>query len=190
MTVWPSRWRNRTLESSGLDVTSTSLKVLAEWRKSTPLLPWTNNPLGIPASSGHASRVPHTLYAAYPSITDFYAAFAAFAKTPKGRELSRVLASDDGYGAIWRVISSLKWPASKTETDYPALVLDLAGESYRASVNAKPIGERKTSGASVAPVEIHNAIRAQARSVTEAAAAFGHSRQAVQFLIRRHARNG
>jgi hypothetical protein len=142
------------------------------------------------ARSAHEPKVPHTIYANYPSITTFYAEFARFIKTPKGRELARVMTSDEGYGAIWHAINTLGWPASKTETDYPALVLDLATESYRESVNAKPTSERKTSGIITAPGAIHDAVRAEARSLYEATAAFGQSRQAVQYLIRKHVRHG
>lgn len=190
MTTWPSNWKTRTLETAGIPVSAKALKALGAWRQSTPLDPWTNNPLGVPANMTKHAKVPGTQYAMYRSINDFYGAFAKFIKTSKGQELLSELISDNGYGAVWRIISSLRWPATDTETDYPAKVLDLASESYRQSVNASDPPSRKTSGTVKAPTAVHDAMRAQAESITQAANAFGDATKAVRYLIRKHARNG
>lgn len=146
MPSFPPNWIARTLEASGVPATSQSIAVLRAWRKSTPLPPLSNNPLGMPVHSSGAPAYLNTGYAIFPSMTAFYAAFVAWSKSAAGKKVLASLNDSDGYGAAWRAISVLPWPASKTETDYPAHVLDLASESYRESVNASPASDRRTSG--------------------------------------------
>lgn len=190
MVSWPSNWQSQALSAAGIDVTAKSLKVMSAWRKSTLLDPWTNNPIGMPAMQGKTLPVPGTRYAMFRSISDFYRAFAAFAKTTDGRKVVNAITSDVGYGPVWREIASLRWPGSVTETDYPAAILDLTEQSYRDSVSSSPVAERKTSGSPKAPIAVHQAMREQAKSITEATRAFTDARVAVRHLLRRHARNG
>jgi hypothetical protein len=173
-----------------MEVTPVGLAVLAAWRSSTPLDPWTNNPLGMPPQVKGTGLVPHTGYAAFPSIADFYTAFAIFTKSNRGKAVKDAIAAEKPYGEIWRAIDVLNWPGGKTETDYPAKVLDMATQAYRDSVDATPHPERKTSGVSHAPQSVHDAMRAQAASIHQATQAFSDSRKAVQYLIRKHASNG
>lgn len=190
MASWPTNWKHRTLEEAGITVSPRALKVLSAWRQSTPLDPWTNNPLGMPAKITRTAKVPGTEYGLFRSTVGFYVAFAKFLKTTPGMAIVSELESDKGYGPTWRAINGLKWPAFHTETDYPAKVLDLASEAYRQSVSASDPSERKTSGTARAPAAVHDAMRQQAASLSEAAKTFSDSVKAVQYLIRRHARNG
>lgn len=190
MPVWPSNWKAQALTAFSMPVTPEAIKVLSAWRQSTPLDPWTNNPLGIPASMAGMAKVPGTTYAMFPRISMFYAALRKFAATPHGRALVSELSSLDGYGPVWRAIAALDWPGSKTETDYPAKVLDLADESFRASVMTADPSQRKTSGVAKAPTAVHDAMREQARSIVQATRAFNNATDATKYLIGRHGRYG
>lgn len=190
MASWPSNWKAKTLGAAGIEVTPKALKVMSAWQQSTPLQPWTNNPLGMPVSFGSKVAVPMTSYALFPSMSKFYMAFADFTGTRAGKDLRDEITSDDGYGPIWRTVSSLNWPGSKTETEYPAALLDLAGQSYKDSVNAVNPSARKSSGLPKANPEVRAMMTDQARSLTQAAAVFNDSATAVRYLIRRHTGNG
>lgn len=190
MATWPSNWKQRAIVALGIDPTPKALNIISAWSRSTPLQPWTNNPLGMPALSGRTRAVPSTPYAMFGSMPEFYAALARFAATTPGKAVAMEMSSDAGYGPAWRAISSLGWPGGKTETDYPSAVLDLAEQSYRDSVNAVDASQRKTSGAPKAPPDTHAAIKQQAQSIVHAANAFNNAAAATRFLIRRHAKNG
>lgn len=190
MASWPSNWKNRALGSLGVPVTPSTLKVMTAWQQSTPLDSWTNNPLGMPAITGKIAAVPGTRYAMFRSISDFYTSLTQFSKTPYGQSVVSALSGDVSYGPVWRAIAALGWPGSVTETDWPARVLDLAGEAYASSVGARPAAQRRTAGKPKAPATVHEAMRHQANAVVQAAAAFKDSKTAVQHLIRGHARYG
>lgn len=190
MTSWPSNWKSQALDALGIPASPKALSVMTAWAKSTPLQPWTNNPLGMPGRVKRDTLVPGTVYAWYPSITEFYAALLAFGRTPSGQVVAREIMSDDGYGPTWRAIAGLEWPGSKTETDYPSAVLDLAEQSYRDSVTTTSPGDRKTSGLPKGPPDTHTPMVQQARSIVEAANAFNNAHDAVRFLIRRHVSRG
>lgn len=190
MTSWASNWKARTLDSIGVPATPFTLSVLSAWRKSTPLDPWTNNPLGMPAKLGKVARVPGTQYAMFRSIVDFYDAFAQFSKTPQGRNVVSALAADKGYGAIWRAIDALGWPASASESDWPSALLDLAGQTYADSVASIPVTARRSAGKPHATASVHEAMRGQAESLTHVAASFNDAVKATRYMIARHARYG
>lgn len=190
MVAWPPTWRTRALESAGIPVTTGTLAVIKAWKDSTPLSPVSNNPIGMPAGTLGAPRYLNTRYAIFPSISAFYQAFTSFARSSDGKRIVAAMLSENPYPETWRLISSLKWPGSLTETDYPAKLLDLTEQSYRDSVSATPPAGRKTSGQIGNNPQMHAAMVEQARSVAHAAQAFNDSTKAVQYLIRRHARNG
>lgn len=190
MASWPSNWKQRAVAALGVSPTPKALKIISAWSRSTPLQPWTNNPLGMPALSGRTRAVLGTSYAMFGSMPEFYVALARFAATAPGKAVAAEISSDAGYGPVWRAISSLEWPGSKTETDYPSAVLDLAEQSYRDSVNASDASQRKTSGVPKAPPDTHAAMRQQAQSIVHAANAFNDAAIATRYLIRRYARNG
>lgn len=190
MAPWPSNWKTQALINAGIPVTPSALKVMTAWQQSTPLDPWTNNPIGIPSVIGKTASVPGTRYAMFKTINDFYTAFAVFAKTAHGRSVASEIMANKGYGPVWRAIAALGWPASATETDWPSRVLDLAGEAYAASVSAAPAAARKTAGKPKAPATVHEAMRHQAESITKAATSFSDAHAAVRSLIVGHARYG
>lgn len=146
MPSWPPDWKLNTLGAAGVPATHQSLKVLSAWCRSTPLPPLSNNPLGMPAGSSGAPSYLSTRYAIFPSMAAFYKAFGAFARTSAGHVLAVALDDKGGYPVAWRAISALPWPAKDTETDYPAILLDLCSQSYRDSVDAVRAASRKTSG--------------------------------------------
>lgn len=146
MASWPSDWITRSLAAAKIEPSGQAVSVLRAWKNSTPLPPLSNNPLGFPAGTRGAPSYLGTRYAIFPSMAAFYAAFAALATSPPGRAVAAALAPDGTYPQAWRAISALAWPGKDTETDWPAFVLDLAAESYRASVAAVAPAARKTSG--------------------------------------------
>lgn len=146
MASWPSDWITRALAAADVEPTGYAISVMRAWKNSTPLPPLSNNPLGFPAGTAGAPAYLTSQYAIFPSMDAFYRAFHALAASGPGREVTAALRSQDGYGAAWRAISALPWPARQTETDWPAAVLDLSAESYRVAVGATAPAARKTSG--------------------------------------------
>lgn len=151
MNVWPVNWQVRTLTAASIADTDDTFAILSAWQKSTPLPPYSNNPLGMPAGSSGSKPYLNTPYAIFPSFGLFTKAFAAFIATYQGGQLARVMQSDGPYPATWRAVHALGWPGSSTESDYPATLLDLTSLSYRQSVNAATAESRKTSGLVTAP---------------------------------------
>jgi hypothetical protein len=136
------------LQTPGNDAT---YAIMSAWQRSTPLPPYSYNPLGTPAGMAGSKAYLTTRYSGYGSIGMFYAALSKFAATESGKRLARSMTADDPYPATWQVIASLKWPASATETDYPAVLLDMTSAEFRQSVNATARPFRKTSGLVIAP---------------------------------------
>lgn len=190
MAGWPSNWISRTLESGDIPVTEDTKAIIKAWGKSTPLPPYTNNPIGIPASFHGKVRYMGTGYAMYPTMGSFYSTFKAFMQTFQGQGIMSALTSDKPYPVSWRTIHALGWPGSLTETDYPAYVLDLTTVAYRESVNATPAARRSTSGIVGKDVANNASIMAQTRSMVQAAQNVKDGAAAINLMIRRHARNG
>lgn len=144
---WPDGWITATLKDAGLPVSDFTKRALTAWQKSTPMLPYTNNPLGFAAVKGVTLELMRTGYAMYPTMGDFRKAFTKLISSQTGQQLHQALALDEKYSQVWRAISALSLPAAQTETDYPSAVLDLTSESYRqqASSVSDP-SERTTSG--------------------------------------------
>lgn len=190
MPSWPNHWVTMALQAAGIESTSNTRAIMKAWQKSTPTLPQTYNPIGIPASFASLPRVPNTEYALMPSMTAFNKVFARFMASQPGKSLKVAMESDKPFPASWRIIDGLKWPASKTETDYPSALLDLTAASYQASVKATDPAKRKTSGTSKAPAALKNTILEHNRSVVAAVATMSDGKSAVQHLIRKHRNNG
>lgn len=144
---WPDGWATALLKDAGLPVNDFTLKAISAWNSSTPILPYTNNPLGMPAVKGKTLELMRTGYAMFVTPQLFRDAFAAFIKSPTGTPLDDALSLDEKFSKVWRAVHSLQWPANVTETDWPSAVLDLTSESYRRRVEsvASP-ADRKTSG--------------------------------------------
>jgi hypothetical protein len=145
---WPDGWVTATLIDAGLPVSDFTRSVISAWAASTPILPYTNNPLGMPNVPGTTGQLMTTGYAMFVTMPVFRAAFSQWVNSPAGRQVREALALSEKYAPAWRAIHALPWPASKTETDWPSAVLDLTSESVRKRLAtlADP-SQRKTSGA-------------------------------------------
>lgn len=145
---WPDGWILALLKDAGLPVTDFTKRAILAWQASTPMLPYTNNPLGMPAIKGKTLELMRTGYAMFVTMGDFRKAFADLIASPTGQPLHDALALNEQYSRVWRAVNSLHWPADRTETDYPSAVLDLTSERYRQHVaTVADASDRKTSGA-------------------------------------------
>jgi hypothetical protein len=190
MPSWPSTWVTQALTAAGIPVTVGTHNVMRAWKRSTPLQPYTNNPIGMPAGSSGAPALLRTGYALFPSMSAFYAAFATFMKTYQGHLLAADMIGEAPYPESWRDIAALNWPGSVTETDYPSALLDLTTEAYRLSVKATPASDRKTSGQVQPRTEAASVVLANARSVANAVGAISDATTRNSYLLRKHAGNG
>lgn len=184
MIGWPTSWQQSVLRAAGLPVTQWGLDVLSAWNKSTPVVPATYNPLGMPAKGTSNVAYLNTPYGLFSGITAFGKAFSAFLTTPKGRELAGVLSAGDSLSDAYRAIHALGWPGNATETDYPSALLDMLEEAYRAKLATKPASQRKTVGSSKATPAAHAAIRMQSALIHTAATQFADGAKAVQYIVR------
>lgn len=187
---WPDRWMNTSLERAGIPVTTETLTIMRAWKTSTPLPPYTNNPIGFPAGTLGAKSLLTTRYALFLTMDTFYAALAALVRQHPGRMLVQAMTSDNPYPATWRVIHGFKWPGSDTETDYPSALLDLTTQAYRDSVGASSAGARRTSGVIGASTPITSPVIDQARSLADVASTVNGATEQVRELLRRHGTNG
>lgn len=185
MTVWPHDWRERTMRAAGIPKTQAALDILAAWRRSTPVEPWTNNPLGMPAHGSNAPRALGTPYAFFFTIGDFTAAFKRTMKSSHGMPLLHLLISADDLPATWRAIHALKWPANDTETDYPSVLLDMIERKYRDQIQTAPKAQRKSSGTQLISPDVHTMMRQQGYALHNAAKTFTNAGDAISFLTRR-----
>jgi len=185
MAQWPSSWRESLLRASGIPKTQFALDVLAAWQKSTPLESYSNNPLGMPRSSRSVPSWQDTEYAAYPTMQHFYAAFKRLVSTGQGRAILHVLIAADDHAATWREIHALNWPATKTEQDYPHLVLDMVEQKYRDRLTSRRTGDSKGTGIVTAHPSVHSNVRAQAAALYEVAQKFDDAGSAFEYIARR-----
>lgn len=181
---WPSNWITSVLEAAGVPVTQSTMTIMRAWYASTPTPLYTNNPIGVPAGTLGASELLNTGYALFATIGVFYRAFAAFSETYQGQRLIADMQSENPYPATWRAIHSLNWPASRTETDYPAALLDLTEASYRESVGASDATQRKTSGMVGAAAPNKNLVIEGARNLATAGQAITGATELVQHLLK------
>ena len=186
----PQLWKSLALEAAGIQVTQAALTVMGAWSTSTPVPTYVNNPIGMPQGSSGAPGLLNTGYAMFATPGDFYAAFAKFAASSHGKALVKALGDDNPYAAAWRVISALKWPGSRTETDYPAVLLDMTADSYRASVGASDASARKTSGVVGAPAPNKSAVIENARQLANAGNAVIGATDMVRYLLQNGQANG
>lgn len=178
-------WRHEVLRAAGIAVTPHILDVLSAWRKSTPLFDQACNPLGMPARGSGYPAFLNTQYALFPGMTSFSAAFARFLGTTKGADLRQVMTGDDSLSVIWRAIHGLNWPASATETDYPAVLLDMVEQKYRSKLSRKTAAQRQTTGVVQEPPDVHDAVRRQAAALHHAASHISDTAEAVKYIMGR-----
>lgn len=183
--MWPTNWRAQTLQAAKIPVTQFTRDVLAAWNKSTPLEPWTNNPLGIPALRSGYPPVHNTAYARYPSMRQFYVAFGRIASSKNGRELRHALELGEKLSEAWRAIHGLNWPANHTEQDYPHVLLDMVEASYRAKVTDRTTQPPKSTGVVQASPQVHAAVAAQSSALYDAARFFDDASAGLRHIVER-----
>jgi hypothetical protein len=182
--MWPEGWRETTLRASGVPVTQFALDVLSAWRQSTPVIPQTLNPVGMPWKGTTYPSWLGTPYALFPGVTAFSDEFRRFTRTPRGNRVLHALISADSLSETWRAIADLPWPAAATETEYPAVLLDMLEQSYRDSVAGRPKGRRRTTGIVQAPADVHTAMRHQSRLLHYAASNMSDASKAIAHIMR------
>jgi hypothetical protein len=128
---WPDGWIPATLREADIPVTDFAYKVLLKWQQSTPMLPYTNNPLGMPAVKGVTGELMQTGYATFATMNLMRQRLAMLLKSPAGHNLHEALAISESYAKAWRAIRALKWPAYITETDWPREVLLVVSDKAR-----------------------------------------------------------
>lgn len=172
------------MRAAGLPVSQFALDVLSAWNKSTPVVPATYNPLGMPAKG--TSNVPYlgTPYALFSGIGAFTTAMSKFLASSKGAELRHTLDAGESLSDAYRAIHALGWPATKTETDYPSALLDMLEAQYRAKMATRAVADRKTTGTVQAPSAVHAAVRQQAAVLHHAATQFSDAAKAISYTVR------
>jgi hypothetical protein len=190
MTSYPSNWVSMALGALQAPVTGATIAVMRAWSKSTPLVSSANNPIGMPAGSSGAPKFLNTGYAIFPSMSSFYVALHAFARTSKGAALTNALSQEIPAPVTWRTIDGMGWPGSATETDYPGAVLDLTSATYRLQVSAAERPARKTSGMVGAKAATMTTILNQARSLHSATQTIADASARSAELLRRHGKDG
>lgn len=184
MTTWPDGWRETVLRASRIPASQFALDVLSAWRRSTPLIPQTYNPLGMPSKGSRHPPYLGTAYALFPGITAFATAFQRFVTSSSGEGVLRILVAADSPSEAYRAIHALGWPATKTETDYPSAVLDMVEQSYRDSLASTQPAQRRTTGIAQAPPDVHAAVKQQAAVLHHAASHFTDTRKAIGFIVK------
>jgi len=185
MSDWPTSWREALLRQCGIPVTRFALDVLSAWRKSTPLEPWTNNPLGMPVAGTRAPNVLGSGYAAFPGMDAFRSAFALFLVSPAGRPVFDALATQDKPSVAWRAAHALPWPAVKTETNWPAVILDLIPTASRPLPDEDTSGTARTSGTIGVSGKSRSQGSAQVNASQQALIALNAGTRALQGIIRK-----
>lgn len=167
---WPDGWIPATLMDADLPVTDFTKRALLAWNATTPILPYTNNPLGMPAVKGKTSELMRTGYAMFATMPLFRRAFAEFIASPAGHAVGYAIGASGKYSEVWRAVHVLRWPANTTETDWPSGILDLTSQSYRdqASSVDSP-ADRTTSGAYGTQTAFGNLAGASSRNAADAA---------------------
>lgn len=143
---WPDGWREALISAMDADRTPFLMNALQAWNKSTPLDPYTNNPLGMPYAPGQTPQLLNSGYALFPATTAFRTRFVSFLHSAPGADLRHALLTGEDLGPLWRAIHALGWPANNTETDYPAALLDLMTAPVREKLQSTDPDARKTSG--------------------------------------------
>lgn len=182
---WPTRWRQQLMEDMGIEPTQFVLDVLSAWRKSTPLEPWTNNPIGLDAKVAGKPHVPMTRYAIFPTMSSFRTEMVRLQATSAGQRLTLALTHGDNHGKVWRAIQALNTPGRATETDYPSAVLDMAGEKYAEKVRAARKEDRKTTGIINPQSTAKDAARLQNQALHHAATHIVDANRAIEHIVRR-----
>jgi hypothetical protein len=179
-------WRADLLHQADIPATRFALDILDAWQRSTPLAAWTNNPLGYPYLPGKNTSALNTPYAMFYSMRSFRDFMTIFLKSPQGTDIRHALATQDKPSVAWRAISSLGWPGSTLETDYPSAVLDMTDQAYRDSVKASAPADRKTTGLIGGTSPLQGLTGRAPLAVRNNTAALASSASALRNLLRRN----
>jgi len=184
MASWPTGWREATLRAAGIPKTQFALDVLAAWQQSTPTEPWTNNPLGMPASGSGYPAALQTPYAAFPSMQAFRDAFKRLIRTMRGRSVLDALLSAQSYSDAWREIHALNWSSNRTESEYPVKLMDMVSAAYTSKTQHKTRDIPTTTGTTHAPPDVHDAMRRQSHLLHHAATSFSNASDAIAHIMK------
>lgn len=184
MATWPTGWQQTTLRASGIPITQFALDVLNAWANSTPTEPWTNNPLGMPASPYMYAKALNTDYAAFPTMQDFRDTIKKYLVGGAGRAVQHALIMGESYSDAWREIHALNWPSNKTESEYPSALMDMVQAAYTSKMTNGNRAKPTTTGATHAPPDVHVAMRNQAMRLHHAATTFNSATDAIAHLMR------
>jgi len=185
MNGWPTRWRQQVLEDLGIEVTQHGLDVLNAWRKSTPLEPYSNNPLGLDARKASVPSVANTNYAQFRSMSHFRSEMVKLGQTSSGRKVKAALTEGATFSEAWRAIRSLNTPGKHLEDDYPTHVLEMAAKKYEENAPRKVAGRKKTTGTVGKNPTPHEGARMQAAALHHAAKNFTDHTKAITYIVKR-----
>lgn len=182
---WPTRWRQDLLRDLNIPESPFALDVLSAWRQSTPLEPWTNNPLGLDAKNSARPSLYTTAYAVFPAMSDFRSEMLRLSSTTSGKRVCTLLEHGDRFSEIWHAIRNMNTPGKATESDYPHKVLDLAAKAYEKNMPPRSKGKRKTTGV-VSPRQApHHVMSEQARALHHAAHNMDNVADGIAYIIKR-----
>jgi len=182
---WPTRWRQDLIRDLGIPETQFGLDALSAWQKSTPLEPWTNNPLGLDAKRSSRPSMYTTAYAVFPAMSDFRSEMVRLKSTSPGRTVATLLGHGDSYAELWRAIQRLNTPGKRTETDYPHRILDLATKAYEDNIPPRTPGKRKTTGVVTPKPNPHHIMAEQSKALHHAANRIDKLSDGIAYIIRR-----
>lgn len=143
---WQAGWREALISDLGVDRSDFLMSVFQAWQESTPLQPFTNNPLGMPFVRGSVPELLNSGYGLFSDMAQFRQSFAGYVHGPYGAGLKSALLTGESLGKAYRAIRALDWPGNRTETDYPSAVLDLMTANVRARLQTAQPADRKTAG--------------------------------------------
>lgn len=190
MSRWPDGWQNATLRYSGLLVSQFALDVLNMWEQSTPTAPWTNNPLGMPSRGTGMPRALNTPYAVFPNMQAFRNTFKIHVVLTHGKSLASVLDLGENMASAWREIHGLGWPANKTESEYPAKLLDHIEQKYQEKVRGVGKRKNKSAGMHMPDTVAHDMVRNQHMAMRAAMLTTQGYSQAIRHVVRSLGENG
>lgn len=184
MIDWPTSWREDLLRHAGIPVSRFALDVLSAWEKSTPTQPWTNNPLGLSAQQTGMPPALNTPYAVFPSHGHFRISFGRMIQQQPGSDVALALLNEGDHAGMWRAISRLDLPSGKTETDYPAHLMDMIEGKYRAKLKPTKQSKRKSTGGGEPVVNPHHPVILAAKRLHKASAEFQSLNEAIRHITK------
>lgn len=190
ITRWPSNWKHALLRELDIPVTQYALDVLSSWHKSTPVMPWTNNPLGLGAREHNKPEALGTPYAVFSTMKDFRSTMVRVSASTAGKKLVKALRDADKYSTAWHAIQGLNTPGRHTEEDYPIHVLHLASKAYEEHARKPRKGAPKTTGVVNPQVAPTNAVREINRALYHAAANMTDHRKAIAHIVKKGKEHG